>query len=189
MEVRLAHPLYGEVRRNRAPRTKLRRLRTLVAGELASSSRSDEMRVVVRRAALALESDLEPDPHLLLAAAQGAVWLADLPLADRLADAAIRAGGGIEAYLARAHALSWLGRGREADEVLEGIPSDCLTASARSRVAFLRSANILCAMANPVRARRLIEDAARDAPPEARCCVDAFRIVHLAAMGAPEAAL
>jgi DNA-binding CsgD family transcriptional regulator/tetratricopeptide (TPR) repeat protein len=188
VEVRLAHPLYGEVRRNRAPPTKLRRLRSLVARELASSSRCDEMRVVVHRAALSLESDLQPDPDLLLVAAQGAVWLADLPLADRLADAAIRAGGGLEAYLARAHALSWLGRGREADEVLTAIPSDGLTAPARSRVAFLRSANILCAMADPVRARCVIEDASRVAPPEARGCIDAFRVVHLAAMGTPEEA-
>jgi hypothetical protein len=51
------------------------------------------MRIVVRRAALSLDSDLTPDPDLLVRAAQGAVWLADLPLADRLADAAMRARG------------------------------------------------------------------------------------------------
>jgi DNA-binding CsgD family transcriptional regulator len=146
------------------------------------------MRVVVHRAALTLESDLEPDPELLLAAAQGAVWLADLPLADRLSDAAIRAGGGTEAYLARAHALSWLGRGHEADDVLEAIPADGLTASTRARVAFLRSANILCAMGDPERARRVIEEASRGVPPEAHDCLDAFRTVHLAAMGMPAAA-
>jgi hypothetical protein len=38
--------------------------------------------MVVRRATLSLESDLKPDPDLLLQAAQGAVWLADMPLAD-----------------------------------------------------------------------------------------------------------
>ncbi len=42
------------------------------------------------------------DAHLLLRAAQGAVWLAYLPLADRLADAAIRAGAGSEANFVRA---------------------------------------------------------------------------------------
>jgi DNA-binding CsgD family transcriptional regulator len=189
VEVRLAHPLYGEVRRNRAPPTRMRRLRALVATELASSSRCDEMRVIVHRAALTLESDLEPDPELLLVAAQGAVWLADLPLADRLSEAAIRAGGGMEAYLARAHALSWLGRGREADEVLEGIPADGLTDCGRSRVAFLRSANILCAMADPTRAKRVIEEASRGVSPDAQGCIDAFRTVHLAAMGMPDAAL
>jgi len=83
-EVWLGHPLYGEVRRKRAAATRLRRLRGLVATELASSARRDEIPMVVRRATLSLESDLKPDPHLLLQAAQGAVWLADMPLADRL---------------------------------------------------------------------------------------------------------
>ena len=38
MEVRLAHPLYGEVRRSRSPETRLRRLRGQVAAELASAA-------------------------------------------------------------------------------------------------------------------------------------------------------
>src|SRR4029077_1869721 len=58
MEVRLAHPLYGEVRRSRSPETRLRRLRGLIAAELASASGSDDMRNVVRRATLSLDSDL-----------------------------------------------------------------------------------------------------------------------------------
>ena len=37
------------------------------------------MRVVVRRATLSLDSDLEPDADLLIRAAQAAIWLADLP--------------------------------------------------------------------------------------------------------------
>ena len=37
VEVRVAHPLYGEVRRKRAAPTRLRRLRGLVATELAAS--------------------------------------------------------------------------------------------------------------------------------------------------------
>ena len=37
VEVRVAHPLYGEVRRRRAAATKLRRLRGLVAAELAAA--------------------------------------------------------------------------------------------------------------------------------------------------------
>jgi hypothetical protein len=87
-EVRVAHPLYGEVRRGHAPPTTLRRLRGLVAAELAASDDCDDTRVVVRRATLSLDSDLTPDDDLLVRAARGAVWLADLPLADRLAAAA-----------------------------------------------------------------------------------------------------
>ena len=68
-----AHPLYGEVRRRRAPSTRLRRLRGRVAAELAESDRRDDMQVVVRRAVLTLDSDLEPDPALLVTAARGRV--------------------------------------------------------------------------------------------------------------------
>ena len=118
MEVRLAHPLYGEVRRSRSPETRLRRLRGQVATELASAPGSDDMRKVVRRASLILDSDLTPDTDLLLKAAGGAVWLGDLRLADRLAKAAIRADGSPRAYFLRAHALSWLPAGQEAEAVL-----------------------------------------------------------------------
>ena len=95
----MAHPLYGEVRRRRAPHSRLRRLRGLVAAELAAADDRDDIRVVVRRATLSLDSDLAPDAELLARAAHGAVWLADLPLADRLAEAAIRAGAGPETQL------------------------------------------------------------------------------------------
>jgi hypothetical protein len=61
IEVRVAHPLYGEVRRKRAAPTRLRRLRGLVAAELAAADDRDDIRVVVRRAALSLDSDLTPD--------------------------------------------------------------------------------------------------------------------------------
>src|SRR4029077_7650962 len=120
VEVWVTHPLYGEVRRERVAPTRLRRLRGLVATELAKSDGCDDVRVVVRRATLSLDSDLQPDPDLLIRAARGAVWFLNLPLADRLAGAAIRAGGAAEANFIRAYVLSWLGRGQEADAVLAG---------------------------------------------------------------------
>jgi hypothetical protein len=132
VEVRLAHPLYGEVRRRRAPTTRLRRLRGLVAAELAASDDRDDIRVVVRRATLSLDSDLTLDDNLLVRAAEGAVWLADLPLADRLAQAAIRSGAGPELNFVRAHALSWLGRGDEADAVLAEINTSSLSDNERA---------------------------------------------------------
>ncbi|MGV7904357.1 hypothetical protein PJN93_31575, partial [Mycobacterium kansasii] len=55
-EVRIAHPLYAEVRRNRAPGSRLRRLRGLVATALGDREDRDSMRVVVRRATLMLDS-------------------------------------------------------------------------------------------------------------------------------------
>lgn len=54
IEVRVAHPLYAEVRRRRAPYSRLRRLRGSVASELAASTDPDDVSAVVRRATLSL---------------------------------------------------------------------------------------------------------------------------------------
>jgi hypothetical protein len=133
-EVRLAHPIYGEVRRKRAAPTRLRRLRGQVASQLAIGEGCDDIRKVVRRAALSRDSDLEPDPDLFTKAARAASWLADLPLVDRLADAAVRAGADAEASIIRGRALTWLSRGEEADAAFAGIEMSGLSAfHARSR--------------------------------------------------------
>jgi DNA-binding CsgD family transcriptional regulator len=189
VEARLAHPLYGEVRRSRAASTRLRRLRGLVAAELARSGDHDDMRVVVRRATLSLDSDLEPDSDLLVRAASGAVWLWEFPLADRLADAAMLAGGAADAKLIRAYALSCTGRGQEADALLADIQADELPEAVYGRVAFLRATNRLFTLADPVSAKTLIDEASRVAGPQARSCIDAFLTVYWAAMGKPHAAI
>jgi hypothetical protein len=188
VEARVAHPLYGEVRRRRAALTRLRRLRGLVAAELAASDDRDDIQVVVRRAALSLDSDLTPDVDLLVRAAHGAVWLADLTLADRLAEAAIRAGAGPEPNFVRAHALSWLGRGEQADAVLAEIDSSVLTDGEHARLAFLRASNMLWALGDPAGAKEVIDDASRTTPPEARSYIDAFLTVYWFAMDRPDAA-
>lgn len=189
IEVRVAHPLYGQVRRRRAARTRLRRLRGLVAGELAASSDRDDIRVVVRRATLSLDSDLTPDADLLVGAARGAVWLGDLSLADRLAEAAIRAGGGSEPNFIRAHALSWLGRGEEAEAVLAEIDISQLTEQQYARFAFLRSSNMLWALADPPRAKELIDEASRSLPDHARTYIDGFLTIYWFAVDEPDAAM
>jgi DNA-binding CsgD family transcriptional regulator len=141
--------------------------------------------VLVRRATLSLESDLTPDADLLVRAANGAVWLADLPLADRLAEAAVRAGAGSEANFVRAHALSWLSRGEEADAVLAEVRTSELTDDDTARFAFLRASNMLWVLADPVRAKELIDDAARTTPQRARSYIDAFLTVYWFAMDQP----
>jgi DNA-binding CsgD family transcriptional regulator len=188
VEVRVAHPLYGEVRRRRAAATKLRRLRGLLAAELAANDDHDDIQVVVRRATLSLDSDLTPDADLLVRAAQGAVWLADLPLADRLGEAAVRAGGGPEPNFVRAHALSWLGRGEEADAVLAAIDNGALTDEGHARLAFLRASNMLWALGNPARAKEIIDEASRSTPSHARSYIDAFLTVYWFAMDQSAAA-
>ncbi len=188
LEVRIAHPLYGEVRRCRAAPTRLRRLRGLVAAELGASEERDDLRVLVRRATLSVDSDLAPDPDLLVRAARGAVWLGDPSLADRLAQLGIAAGAGSEARFVRGHALSWLSRGEEADAVLADIDVGDLTEDDRARLAFLRASNTLWVLADPARAKDLI-DGTVCTTPVARSYVDAFLAVYWFAMDQPDLAM
>jgi DNA-binding CsgD family transcriptional regulator len=134
---------------------------------------------------LSIDSDLVPDADLLVRAAHGAVWLADLPLADRLAQAAIGAGAGAEANFVRAHALSWLSRGEEAEALLAEIPTSGLTDDDRARFAFLRASNMLWVLADPGRAKELIDDASRTTSPQARSYIDAFLTVYWFAVDQP----
>jgi DNA-binding CsgD family transcriptional regulator len=186
--VRLAHPMYGQVRRKRAPATRLRRLRGLVARQLAASGPRDEIHVLVRRATLGLDSDLPPDAALLTRAAHGAVWLADLGLAERLSCAAAQAGGGLEPELVRAHALSWLGRGEEAETVLTAIEPTGLTGDELARLTFHRASNMLWTLGNPSRAKEIVDEASRSVAVDDRGQIDAFLTVYWFAMDQPDAA-
>jgi DNA-binding CsgD family transcriptional regulator len=188
IEVRVAHPLYGEVRRKRAAPTRLRRLRGLVAAELAAADDRDDIQVIIRRATLSVDSDLPPDVGLLCNAAQSAIWLADLSLADRLAEAAVRAEAGPEAQFLRAHALSWLGRGEEAEAVLADVPATQLTDKDHAQLTYLRASNMLWALADPARAKMIIDDASRTAAHQAHSWIDALLTVYWFAMDRPDAA-
>ena len=139
------------------------------------------------RAAFAWSAEQDPDPDLLIRAAQGAVWLADMPLADRLAEAAIGAGAGTDASFVRVHALSWLSRGREADAVLAKIPPAELTDDDYVRFVILRASNRLWALADPAGAKSFIDEVSGTPPVRNRECIDAFLTVYWFAMGKPEA--
>ncbi|MGZ5364783.1 MAG: AAA family ATPase, partial [Mycobacterium sp.] len=73
---RLAHPLYGELRRAAAGEMYLSKIRGQLALRLAKDADADSQ-ATVRRALLALESDLPTDPQLCLQAAQYAMTLLD----------------------------------------------------------------------------------------------------------------
>lgn len=99
--MRLAHPLYGEVRLTRAGVLHIAR------ALLAAGNPDDELRCAI----LLLGSDLAPEAGMLLRAATRSAELLDLPLAVRLARAAIAAGGGFAAQGILVEALSLLGQG------------------------------------------------------------------------------
>lgn len=149
---RLAHPLYGEVRRASMGTLRARRLRGWVAETL------DVDPDPIPRAVLALDSDLPPDPALFLRAAERATRLYDLPLAERLSRAAAQTGDPA-ARLVHAAALSWLSRGEEAEEELRDLarrdPHQALTAMAHLH----RTGNLLWTLAKPEEAREALAEA------------------------------
>lgn len=151
--VRLAHPLLGEVRRTGSLR--LQRLRGRIATELGRK-RSTDPRDLIRRAALLIESDLTPDPELLLAAAAAAMQLLDHRLAETLAARAVAVGGGPWAKIAHAMAITWQERGVEAEAVL-GEQAAQATGLERTQVAILRAMNFLLILGRVADAERELD--------------------------------
>ncbi|MFG2110930.1 LuxR C-terminal-related transcriptional regulator [Micromonospora chersina] len=120
LNVRLAHPLYGEVMRRHCPVSRTRRLQATLAGLLervGKRRRDDLLRVAVWR----LDSGTAQDPALLLDAAAQAFGRYDVPLATRLARAALDAEGGSDAAELLATILMFGDRPEEAIVVLDQV--------------------------------------------------------------------
>ncbi|MET8909108.1 LuxR C-terminal-related transcriptional regulator [Micromonospora sp. NPDC004551] len=120
LNVRLAHPLYGEVMRQQCPVSRTRRLQATLAGLLervGKRRRDDLLRVAVWR----LDSGTAQDPALLLDAAAQAFGRYDVPLATRLARAALDGEGGPDAAELLATILMFADRPDEAIAVLDQV--------------------------------------------------------------------
>ena len=175
---RLAHPLFGELRRAAASEIYLSRIRGKLAQRLAKEADAD-LHATVRRALLALESDLPPDPDLFLEAARFAMTLLDLDLSDRFATAAADAGASEAVGL---RAISLAGRGHEkAEVILAGIGRDDPDGH---HWATVRAANLIWNLGRPRQASAILdglastpESAAERAERAAvESCVDAVRL-------------
>lgn len=133
--VRMRHPLVGEHLRAHLGEIHARRLR----GRLVRVGLEDERpQDATRIALLSLASDRPVPPDLILGAARRAVTLGDLVTGERLARAAYERGGSFDAAIVLAHAMSWQGRGPEAEALLAGIrpePGPQVVAWAVPRVA------------------------------------------------------
>ena len=122
-EVRLAHPLYGEVVRRRCPVTRSRRLLAGLADlveDAGARRRDDLLRVSVWR----LDSGTAQDGALLLDAARQAFGRFDIGLARRLATAAFDSDAGCAAAELLAIVLLFADSPEEALAVLDAMPDD-----------------------------------------------------------------
>ena len=125
LTVQFVHPLFGEVIRRRLGRASARRLRGQLVGALRSrplTTATDRIRL----AELALDSDKNGDLDLFATAAADATLLADHPLGERFARAAVERGGGLRAAELLARTLLWQGRPDEAEAALADFAPDTL---------------------------------------------------------------
>ena len=175
LTARLAHPLFGELRRASAGEIYLSAIRGRLATRLAQNGDTD-MHATVRRALLSLESDLDPEPELYLESARHAMTLLDLDLADRFATAAANAGAPGAAGV-RAMNLLLLGRGEQAEATLRDIAGG----PDGHHWATVRAANLIWNLANLPEAATILDglSAAPETPAQeaerlaVQACIDA----------------
>ena len=118
VEVRLSHPLYGEVVRRGLSTLRRRRDHGRLIDALAATGarrREDSLRI----GAWSLDSDHSPDASLLADAAKQALARFDLALGERLAQAAVDTGGGVPALVTLGDITWRRGRYEDAIGVLE----------------------------------------------------------------------
>ena len=125
LNARITHPLYGDVVRRRTGTASARKLRGHIVSVLAARD-IDSAADRIRLAQLSIDSDQVADNALLVTAAKDAVFLANLPLGERLARTAFEHGDGLRAGELLSRAVLWQGRPGEADAILAQFNPDDL---------------------------------------------------------------
>ncbi len=132
LDVRLAHPLYGEIVRRRCPVIRTRRLLATLAELIERTGarrRDDLLRVAVWR----LDSGTAQDSAMLLDAAGQAFARFDMGLAQRLGEAARQAGGGYPAVELLATILMFCDQPDRALGLLDDTAAEAATPQLRGR--------------------------------------------------------
>ncbi len=180
--IRLAHPLYGEMVRQRCPVTRVRRLLADLAAlvEAAGSRRRDDLlRVAVWR----LDSDNARDPQQLLMACRQAFATYDIPLATRLGRAAVAAGGGFDAAETLATILMFADMPAEALSILDSVDDLITSDPQRSRYLAIRGIITYWGLTDESTAGELADAGAKLTDPAGRPWVQAvegiMRLHHL----------
>ena len=110
-------------------------------------------------------------------------------MTNTLADAAIRAGAGIDIALLRARMLVLLNRGDDGAALLDSIATAELPDPLRATVLLLRAANLLWIQAQPEASWALIDDALAGETPTVTPDLLVFRANQLATAGNPAEAI
>ena len=154
--VRLAHPRYGEVLRAATTPERAAALRLELAAateKIGARRREDPLRMAVWR----LDSGAAGAPGPLVTACRLAWAAHDVPLAIRLGEAAVQAGGGVEAAVALANVLMNANRQEEGEAVLLAVWDRALDERERVLLTTVR-AGLLFGMDRVEDAGRLLEE-------------------------------
>ncbi|MEH1013490.1 LuxR C-terminal-related transcriptional regulator [Micromonospora sp. CPCC 206060] len=174
--VRLAHPLYGEVVRRQCPVSRTRRLAGQLADLLEGTGkrrRDDLLRVAVWR----LDSGSTQDPALLVNAATQAFGRYDVPLATRLARAALDAEGGFDAAELLATILMFGDQPDEAIRVLDRVAGLVSNGGRRSRWLTVRAMVSYWGLSRESTVEEMAASAAELADPADHARVSAFEAI------------
>jgi DNA-binding CsgD family transcriptional regulator len=189
-QARMAHPIYGEVLRQRTPRSRLRRMWASLAEAVEGTGmrrREDLLRVGRWRLDCGVVGG---DPGLLTGAARRARQMFDMDLAARLARAAFDAGGGVQAGIVLGEAFFSSGRMPEAEEVLAGLVPLCSGDAELASVANARSHNFGNLMGDLAAAAAVLDEALEViTDPAARLRLSGRAAMNRLFAGEPEAAL
>ena len=162
LRVRLAHPLFGEVIRAQTPRIRRRTVHATLVEAVGLAGPADHLpsEDAVRIAVWHLEAGTQPDPGLLVAAADWALAALDYQLAERLCRAAGEAGTNWPAERLLAQALVGLGQAGSAEELLAGQFARARTGAERAEIGSVRALNLYWGLCQPERARAVLDEAA-----------------------------
>ncbi|MDR3659600.1 MAG: AAA family ATPase [Mycobacterium sp.] len=143
----------------------------------------------LRRAVLLLDADRTQPVAELVAAADDALRLGDLELAERLGRAALPAGG-LAARVPLSYALAWQGRGHDADAVLAEVDASTLTEPELMAWALPRAANQFWMLSEPERATAFLRTTrGRVQTSTARVTLDALAATFAMNAGSPSRAM
>ncbi|MGZ4528115.1 MAG: LuxR C-terminal-related transcriptional regulator [Mycobacterium sp.] len=180
----LNHRMLGEAAIRRAGTVRSRQLNGVLARAFANhfeaqgrSSMLSDVRGRIRLAQLMVRSDLTPDLAVISEAAVSAMAMSNVALAEELARYAVDRGGGLPAALALAEAVSWQGRGDEAEAVLVEAEPDDSDEWQVARWGCLRSANLFWGCGDDEAASRVLTDVKKRVESEASLhLVTAFEV-------------
>jgi DNA-binding CsgD family transcriptional regulator len=187
MEVRLSHPVYGDVLRAGLSEERVAAVARTLAEAVESTGvhRTDELlRIGSWRLAGGGGS-----PGLMLAAAVEARWRYDFALAERLVSAAQERGAGFDADLLAAKLLGIQGRSERAEDVLAVLASTATNDRQRGLVTIARMDNFLYASRSTDSLQVAAEAERSMADPRRRDEIAARRAALMVTVAGPRATL